>query len=160
LDSLSRSTPALLGTQDNVSLIALFTKWTARPQLARTLYLLTVAMLALVFLFLMIRGRGIPRGIVLESALLLTLIPIVSPLGWDYTLLSSVPAVMLVLNNFDAFSRAAKALLILNLAVVGLSAYDLMGRALYAKFMALSIITVNFLVLAVFLAKLRVSGRA
>ena len=160
LDSLSRSTPALLGTQDNVSLIALFTKWTGRPQLARTLYLVTVAMLALVFLFLMIRGRSIPRGIVLESALLLTLIPIVSPLGWDYTLLSSVPAVMLVLNDFDAFSRPARALLILDLAVAGLSAYDLMGRALYGRFMALSIITVNFLVLATFLAKLRVRGRA
>ncbi len=117
-------------------------------------------MLALVFLFLMIRGRGIPRGIILESALLLTLIPIVSPLGWDYTLLSSVPAVMLVLNRFDVFSRPARAFLILNLAVAGLSIYDLMGRVLYAKFMALSIITLNFLVLAAFLAWLRMKGRA
>jgi hypothetical protein len=117
-------------------------------------------MLALIFLFLMIRGRTIPRRIVLESALLLTLIPIVSPLGWDYTLLSTVPAVMLVLNNFDVFPRPAGALLILDLAVAGLSVYDLMGRALYAKFMALSIITVNFLVLAAFLAWLRLKGRA
>jgi alpha-1,2-mannosyltransferase len=160
LDSLSRSTPALLGTQDNVSLIALFTKWTGRSQLARALYLMTLAVLALIFLFLVIRGRIIPRGIVLESALLLTLIPIVSPLGWDYTLLSSVPAVMLVLNNFDVFPRPAGALLILDLAVAGLSVYDLMGQALYAKFMALSIITVNFLVLAAFLAWLRLKGRA
>jgi len=160
LDSLSRSTPALFGTQDNVSLIALFTKWTGRPQLSRALYLMTVAVLAIIFLFLVIRGRIIPRGIVLESALLLILIPIVSPLGWDYTLLSSVPAVMLVLNNFDVFPRPAGALLILDLAVAGLSVYDLMGRALYAKFMALSIITVNFLVLAAFLACLRLKGRA
>jgi alpha-1,2-mannosyltransferase len=160
LDSLSRSTPALLSTQDNVSLIALFTKWTGRPQLSQTLYVITVAVLALIFLFLVIRGRVMPRGIVLESALLLMLIPIVSPLGWDYTLLSSVPAVMLALNNFDIFPQAAGALLILNLAVAGLSIYDLMGRVLYDKFMSLSIITVNFLVLAVFVAWLRLKGRA
>jgi hypothetical protein len=160
LNSLSRSTPGLLGTQDNVSLIALFIKWTSRAQLSRALYLVTVAVLALVFLFLMIRGRGIPRGMILESALLLTLIPIVSPLGWDYTLLSSVPALMLVLNRLDAFSRTARAFLILNLAAAGLSIYDLMGRVLYAKFMSLSIITLNFLVLAAFLAWLRMKGRA
>jgi hypothetical protein len=160
LNSLSRSTPGLLGTQDNVSLIALFIKWTGRAQLSRALYLVTVAVLALVFLFLMIRGRGIPRGMILESALLLTLIPIVSPLGWDYTLLSSVPALMLVLNRLDAFSRTARAFLILNLAAAGLSIYDLMGRVLYAKFMSLSIITLNFLVLAAFLAWLRMKGRA
>jgi len=160
LNSLSRSTPGLLSTQDNVSLIALFIKWTGRAQLSRALYLVTVATLALVFLFLMIRGRGIPRGMILESALLLTLIPIVSPLGWDYTLLSSVPAVMLVLNRFDAFSRPARAFLILNLAAAGLSIYDLMGRVLYAKFMALSVITLNFLVLSAFLAWLRTKGRA
>lgn len=160
LNSLSRSTPSLLSTQDNISLIALFIRWTGRAQLSRALYLVTVATLALVFLFLMIRGRGIPRGMILESALLLTLIPIVSPLGWDYTLLSSVPAVMLVLNSFDAFSRPARAFLILNLAAAGLSIYDLMGRVLYAKFMALSVITLNFLVLSAFLAWLRTKGRA
>jgi hypothetical protein len=160
LNSLSRSTPGLLSTQDNVSLIALFIKWTGRAQLSRALYLVTVAILALVFLFLMIRGRAIARGIILESALLLTLIPIVSPLGWDYTLLSSVPAVMLVLNHFDIFSRPARAFLSLNLAVAGLSIYDLMGRVLYARFMTLSIITLNFFVLAAFLARLRMKGRA
>ena len=160
LNSLSRSTPGLLSTQDNVSLIALFMKWTGQDRLSRVLYVSAVAMLALAFLFLMMRGRHIPRGIILDSALLLTLIPLISPLGWDYTLLSSVLAIMLVLACLDAFSLPARAFLILNLAAAGLSIYDLMGRILYAKFMALSIITLNFLVLAAFLAWLRMKGRA
>jgi len=160
LHSLSRSTPGLLSTQDNVSLIALFIKWTGEAQLSRGLYLLTVAMLAFFVLLLMIRGRRLPRGIILESAFLLILIPLVSPLGWDYTFLSSVLAIMIVLNHLDAFPRPARIFLILNLAVAGLSIFDLMGRVLYARFMALSIISLNVLVLASFLAWLRMKGRA
>lgn len=101
-----------------------------------------------------------PRGIILESAFLLILIPLVSPLGWDYTLLSSVLAIMIVLNHLEAFPRPARIFLILNLAVAGLSIFDLLGRVLYARFMALSIITLNVLVLASFLAWLRMKGRA
>jgi hypothetical protein len=146
IGSLSRSTMSLLDTQDNISLIAMFTKWTGRPGLSGTLYILSVAALALGFLGLIVRGRKVKDPMVLESGLLLALIPLVSPLGWDYTLLSSVLAVMLVLKHFDALPGPARVFLIVNFCLFGLSLYDLMGRGLYAEFMALSIPTVNALV--------------
>ena len=146
IGSLSRSTPALFDTQDNISLIAMFTKWTGQPGLSGTLYFLSVAALALGFLWLMGRGRRIKDPMVLESGVLLALIPLISPLGWDYTLLSSVLVIMLVLKHIGAFSGPARIFLIVNFYVFGLSLFDLMGRDLYARFMALSIPTVNALV--------------
>ncbi|MHB8094751.1 MAG: glycosyltransferase family 87 protein [Candidatus Aminicenantales bacterium] len=160
ISSLSRSTPSLLSSQDNVSLIALFTKWTGRPAFAQAAYPAGLALIAGLILFLLFRGKRLGRPEVLESALLCALIPIVSPLGWDYTLLSSVLAVTLVLEHFPAFPRAGKALLIANFLVMSLSLYDVLGRSLYARYMALSVPTVNILILVGFLAWLRIKGRA
>lgn len=154
--SLSRSTPRLFDTQDNISLIAMFTKWTGRPGLSGSLYLLSVAALALGFLWLIARGRKVKDPMVLESGLLLALIPLISPLGWDYTLLSSVLVVMLVLRHYEALSGPSRVFLIVNFCVFGLSLFDLMGRELYAGFMALSIPTVNALVFIATAAWLRV----
>jgi hypothetical protein len=158
--SLSRSTPSLLSSQDNVSLIALFTKWTGRPAFAQAAYPAGLALIAGLILFLMFRGKRLSRPEILESALLCALIPIVSPLGWDYTLLSSVLAVTLVLEHFSVLPRAGKALLVANFLVMSLSLYDVLGRSLYAKYMALSVPTVNILILVGFLAWLRIKGRA
>ena len=155
VNSLSRSTPSLFDTQDNISLIAMFTKWTGRPGLSGTLYFLGVAALALGFLGLMARSRKVKDPMVLESGLLLALIPLVSPLGWDYTLLSSVLVIMLVLKNYVALPGPGRVFLIVNFCVFGLSLYDLMGRELYAQFMALSIPTVNALVFIGYAAWLR-----
>ncbi len=156
--SLSRSTPSLFGTQDNVSLIALFTKWTGRPGLSGYLYLMSVAALALGFLWLMIRGRKVKDPMILESGLLLALIPLISPLGWDYTLLSSVLVIMLALKHYDALPGPARIFLIVNSCVFGLALFDLMGRRLYADYMALSIPTVNALIFAGYAAWIRLKG--
>ena len=158
IGSLSRSTPSLFSTQDNISLIAMFTKWTGRPDLAAVLYFIAVAGLAAGFLWLMSRGRKLDNPMILESGLLLTLIPLISPLGWDYTLLSSVLVVMLVLKHFTAFSRLGRVFLAVNFGVFGLSLFDLMGRDLYAGFMRLSVPTVNALVFAGAAAWIRFRG--
>jgi hypothetical protein len=133
----------------------MFTKWTGRPGLSGTLYVLSVAALALGFLALMARGRKVKDPMILESGLLLALIPLVSPLGWDYTLLSSVLVIMLVLKHYESLPGPARVFLIVNSCVFGLSLYDLMGRGLYAKFMALSIPTVSALVFIGYAARLR-----
>jgi hypothetical protein len=160
LASLSRSTPLLFTTQDNVSLIALFSKWTGHPALARIFTISSLALLAALMVLLIARGRKKPRAVVLEAACLMVLIPLVSPLGWDYTLLSSVLAFGLILDHFKHLPRWAKALFIINALVTALSLFDLMGRDLYAKFMALSIPTINALVLVAYLSWLRLKGRA
>jgi hypothetical protein len=158
--TLSASTPALLTSQDNVSLMGFLAKWTGRQNVALTAYLFILAALAALILVLLRRGRGIARAFVLETFFLLALIPLVSPLGWDYTLLAAAPAVMLITCHLDKFSPAARLFLYADFAVIGLSLYDLMGRALYARFMASSAITLCFLILVGCLACIRIKRYA
>jgi hypothetical protein len=158
--SLSTSTPALLAAQDNISIIGFLVKWTANQTLSFFLYLIILCFLAGLVFFLMARGKSSPRPVVLEGFLLLSLIPLVSPLGWDYTMLSAAPATMLILANFGKFPLGGRVLLCCNWAVIVLSLYDLMGRDLYTRFMSWSVITLDFLILIGCLAFLRIQRNA
>jgi len=160
ISSLSRSTPALLNSQDNVSLLALLVKWTGDGGLSQPIYAFSVLLLALFVYVFIRRGRGLPKALLPETALLLLLIPLISPLGWDYTFISSILAVALLLQRFRDIPRLGKIGLGMNLTVIALSLYDLLGRSLYAGFMAASIPTINFLILAGFLAYLRWTRKA
>jgi len=156
--SLRASTPSLFSSQDNISLIGFFTKWTGRQDLSLALYLLSLSVLGGLVLVLWKVKTQEPE--LLDGFLLLGLIPLISPLGWDYTLLSWAPAVMLLLVHFDKYRPFWKALLCLNFTVIAFSLFDLMGRESYARFMSWSVITINFLVLIGFLAYLRIRGHA
>jgi hypothetical protein len=158
--SLTASTPSLLATQDNVSLLAFFVKWTGNQTFSYFIYFFALTALGLLFLFLFVKGKAASRPGLLDCVLLLALIPLISPLGWDYTFLSSAPALMLILHHFDKYRPFWRVLLSVNLAVIALSLYDLMGREIYASFMNLSIITINFIVFVGYIAFLRLKGHA
>jgi hypothetical protein len=160
LSSLSGSTPHLLSSQDNVSLLACFVKWLGNEKLSLTLYAAAGILAAFLVLLFIRKGKHQARNLLADSALLLLLIPLLSPLGWDYTFLSSCLAVTLILYYFPEFSKAGRIILIADFLFIGLSFYDLLGRRAYATFMNLSVLTVNFLVLAGYLFYLRIKGRA
>src|SRR4029453_18644105 len=112
--TLSQSTPTLLTNNDNVSVIAFFTKWfgpTTRTFIAAAGVL---AIVALLMLAVIRRGGNRRDRSVLECALPLTLIPLVSPLGWDYTFIMSLLAVALLVNGFDVFPRIGQIVLAIN----------------------------------------------
>jgi len=87
--------------------------------------------------------------------MLLTLVPLVSPLGWDYTFLMSLLAVALLINAFDTFPKPVRVILTVNFAVIALAVFDVMGRRAYSAYMQWSVTTVNFLIVVVALAYLR-----
>ena len=99
-----------------------------------------------------------PEG--LEAALLLTLIPLLSPQGWDYVFLIATPAVVYLVNYEDRLPAFIRFATIAALATIGLTVYDLMGRAAYGTFMALSIISVCYFVVIGALCTLRARGIA
>lgn len=153
--TLSVSTPTLLTNNDNVSIVAFFTKWLGDPQRALLPAGVVLGVLALLTLAVIARGRSEPRAAVLEGALVLTLIPLVSPLGWDYTFLMALLAVVLIVNHFGAFPRPARWLLAVNFALIALTVYDVMGREAYSRYMQWSVTTLNFIVVVAALAYLR-----
>jgi hypothetical protein len=158
--SLTASTPSLLSSQDNVSLMGFLMKRTQDQSLSLIIYGIILAALGGLVLYLLRRGSLVARSGVLDGFLLLALIPLVSPLGWDYTFLSWAPAVMLICRHYDKYRPFWKGFLILNFLVVALSLYDLMGRRLYSAFMASSVITLVFLALVGYLAYLRIKCHA
>ncbi len=155
ISTLSRSTPALLTSQDNISIIAFFMKWTGNQNISLLLSGLVIALLAFLVLTVILIGRKIDRASVLECSILLILIPLISPLGWDYTLLMSVLGVTIIIRNFSGYSKFWRGFLVFNFFIITFSLYDIMGRDLYAGFMSWSVITINFLILIGYLMHLR-----
>jgi alpha-1,2-mannosyltransferase len=158
--TLSASTPGLFNTQDNVSLMGLLAKWTGDTPLSAGLFAGLTVLLALLTLAAVLRGRNVPDPLPLDAGLLLLFIPLLSPLGWDYTFLSAYLAVLIVFELWSRFSRPTRAVLALASVLIGLAAFDLLGRRLYASYMAASIPTLGFLVVVAALFQLRRTGEA
>jgi hypothetical protein len=135
-----------LRNPDNVSLRAMFTKWLGSDSPAPALAALVSAILLGVTAIVM-AGRGtLEAPDTLEGSLLLLLIPLLSPQGWDYVFLIGTPAVMLLINYLGVLPPGLRIVTIAAIAAVALSIFDLMGRAAYSAFMSLSLITVFVLV--------------
>ena len=133
----------------------MYAKWIGPGATAERLAAGTGAALLVLAVLVVRQRRGIvsPEG--LEGALLLTLIPLLSPQGWDYVFLIATPAVIYLVNFNDRLPTGLRVVTLTSLAVIGLSLFDLLGRANYARFMQLSVISVCFLVVAAALAALR-----
>ena len=124
--------------------------------------LATISGLALLGLaaFVWVRRRAVETPEYLEVALLMVLIPLLSPQGWDYVLLLSTPAVALLIDRWSGLTPAWRVFVVLSLGVMGLAIYDVLGRELYGQFMALSIVSVCALGVVASLAHLRVRALA
>jgi hypothetical protein len=149
------STAPNLTNQDNVSLAAMFHRWMGEQPAAGTFAALT-GLLLLGLAGVVVAGRGtLPSSETLEAALLLILIPLLSPQGWDYVFLIATPGVMLLVDRLPSLPRGLRIATAIAIAASGLSIYDVMGRSAYAAFMATSAITICFLIEASALIALR-----
>jgi len=153
--TVTATTAPNLMNPDNVSVGSLFAKYLGQGTTSTLLAALTtLALLALTGVVIAGRGRiGGPET--LEGSLLLLLIPLVSPQGWDYVLLISTPAVMLLLDYFDSLPRGLRYATAAAIAIVAFAIYDLIGRDAYAAFMQLSIVTICAVIEASALMALR-----
>jgi hypothetical protein len=153
--TVTTTTAPNLVNADNVSLSAMFTKWLGQESAAPKLAALAGGLL-LVLTAIVMAGRGVLKTPdTLEGSMLLLLIPLLSPQGWDYVFLIGTPGVMLLINDAAALPRGLRLATIAAIAVVGLTIYDLVGRDAYATFMQLSIVTICVVIEVVALATLR-----
>jgi alpha-1,2-mannosyltransferase len=156
--AVETSAPTLTGA-DSVSLFALYAKWIGWGAMSRGLAVATIAVLAAAGAVVLAWRRPMRAPELLEVGLVLTAIPLITPQGWDYVFLLSTPLVAVLIAQAPRLPRREAALLWITLAIVAFSIFDIMGRAAYARFMALSIITVCYLVLFGFAVRLRAGGR-
>jgi hypothetical protein len=158
--TVTDTTAPNLMSADNVSLASVYARWLGQGSLATFMALVTAAVLLAAMAFVFFRRRGIvfPEG--LEAGLLLTLIPLLSPQGWDYVFLLSTPAVIYLANYEDRLPRLLRAITIVAIATVGLTVFDLVGRTVYLAFMRLSGVPLCFFVVITALCTLRRQGIA
>ena len=153
--AVSGTTEGTLLGADNVSLAAMWAKWIGIGAPATALATITTGVVLGLVATVWVRRRQIANPDYLEFALLLLLIPLLSPQGWDYVLLLGTPAVICLLDRWSEVSREWKIATAISLVLMGLTIFDVMGRTLYARFMALSIVSVAALGAAVALSHLR-----
>jgi hypothetical protein len=154
--TVTETTAPNLSVYDNISLAAMFFRWVGPGDLSARLAFGTAILLLLiaVLVFLLRRGVTFPEG--LEGGLLLTLMPLLSPQGWDYVFLIATPAAVFLINYRDRMPPIWRVLIPVTLGAIGLSIFDLMGRTAYYAFMRLSMISLLFFVVIAAVVAMRV----
>ena len=150
------TTPANLLNPDNVSFASMWVKWLGGGTAATSLAVVTgfAAIAAAIYVFLRRGSLTFPEA--LEGSLLLLLVPLLSPQGWDYVLLLAAPALVLLVNYEDRLPNPLRAVTIVAALTMGLTLFDVMGRQFYADFMGTAVISVCACVLITAVCSLRV----
>lgn len=146
--------PNLLDT-DNTSLAALWAKWIGVGATATALTVTSCLALGAVVAVMTWWRRTVGRPDVLEFAAILIAIPLLSPQGWDYVLLLGTPAVVCLVDRWRDLGTGWRLVVAAALPTMGLTTFDVMGRAGYGAFMRFSGITIAALVVVVALVELR-----
>lgn len=154
-ETVTETTAPNLLNPDNVSLASLYAKWLGMTFLSTILAAASALVLLAGVMMVFLRRRSIPFPEGLEGSLLLLLIPLLSPQGWDYVLLIATPAIIYLANYQDLLPARWRVLTIVAALTIGLSLFNLMGRAAYGVFMGAAVISVCALALVGALLTLR-----
>jgi hypothetical protein len=156
ISTLSRSTPDLMAAGDTSSLYAFLWKvLPGHPDLPiKIVWLVTGLAVGLLFLGLMKQGktRALKTPEVLETAFLMILIPLFSPLGWFYNYLYSVLAIILLIQALPKFPPFWKYTLIADLIMIGATLREVLGKDLFHFYTRRSLVVVNYLIVLAALA--------
>ena len=148
------SAPNLL-QPENISLATMWAKWIGPGDVSMRLAAITGLLALLLAVWVMRRRRGLYDPSYLEFGLLMLLVPLLSPQGWDYVLLLATPAIVCIVDRVPEMSRSWRIVTWTAIAVMSFTIFDLLGRTLYTRLMALSVVSVAVCVLAVSLSYLR-----
>jgi hypothetical protein len=146
--------PNLLAPE-NVSFATMWAKWLGPGPDASMLAAITAVITLLVAASAWIWRRKVPQPAYLEFGVLMLLVPLLSPQGWDYVFLLATPAAVCLVDRFSELRRTWRFVAIAGIALMSFTIYDLLGRALYTRLMALSVVSVGALILVVTLVQVR-----
>jgi len=144
----------LLGA-DNISFAAMWAKWLGIGPQATMLTAVTILAALTLVVLVWAKRRHVTDPTYLEVGLLMLLVPMLSPQGWDYVLLLATPAVVCLIDRWSEVTVPWQIVILLCLALMGLTVFDVMGRERYHDFMMLSVVSVAAMGLAAALAHLR-----
>jgi len=108
--TVTETTVPNLLNPDNVSLASMYAKWLGIGALSATLATVSALVLMIGAAIVFVRRRLVSAPEGLEGSLLLLLIPLLSPQGWDYVLLIATPAIIYLANYHDLLPARWRAL--------------------------------------------------
>jgi hypothetical protein len=145
---------------ENISLATMWAKWVGVGPLATWLAVATAVAALAVAAGTIWRRQRVTSPAYLEFGLLMLLVPLISPQGWDYVLLLATPAVLCVVDRFREMTVPWRIAAGVALAFMSFSIYDLVGRTMYSRLMAVNIVSVCALALVACLAYQRARALA
>jgi hypothetical protein len=148
------SAPNLL-VKENISFGTMWARWIGATPLAANLGLATTAAAGALATVMVLRRRTVREPAYLEFGLLMLLIPLISPQGWEYVLLLATPAVLILVDRWREVGRLWQAATAIALAGMSFTLYDLLGPRLYTEMMKRNIVGICACTLVVALAHLR-----
>ena len=155
LRTVTDTTAPNLLLPENISMATMWAKWIGVGRAASVLAMVTACAAMALTVAAMEKRRRVAAPDYLEFGMLMLLVPLISPQGWDYVLLIATPAVIVVVDRFHEVSVAWRVASAAALALMSFTIFDLVGRTAYSHLMAISIVTVAALGLIVCLAHLR-----
>jgi hypothetical protein len=146
--------PNLLGFE-NISFASMWAKWIEPGRTAAILALATSVTAVAAGIVAMSGWRRVPNPDYLDVAYFLVLIPLLSPQGWDYTLVIALPAYMCLVDRWRELSPNWRAVALTGFFFTSFTIFDLLGRSLYRHLMQLGAISVGAVLIAICLIQLR-----
>ena len=150
----STTAPNLLAFE-NISFASMWAKWLGPGPQASMLAAASLVCAVLAAAVVMLRRRGVAEPHYLEGAFLFLLVPLLSPQGWDYTLIIALPAYMLLVDRFRELSTIWRGVAIAGIVLTSFTIFDVWGRTLYTALMRMAAISIGAVLLAACLMRLR-----
>ncbi len=153
--TVTGTTPENLLHSENISFATMWAKWLGPGTAASALALVTGAASLLLAAGVWLKRRGVREPAYLEVSLLMLLIPLLSPQGWDYVLILGTPAIVVLVDRWREAGTAWQAVTVAALWATSLTIWDLTGRHVYNWLMDVSAVSIGAMALAACLAHLR-----
>jgi hypothetical protein len=140
---------------ENISFASMWAKWIEPgPAAARLAAASAVAAVAAGGI-VMWRRNDVAEPNYLEAAYFLVLVPLLSPQGWDYTLVIAMPAFVLLVDRWRELSPAWRAIAATGIFFTSFTIWDLLRRTMYTQLMQWAAISVGAVLVAACLVRLR-----
>ena len=156
---VSTTTGPNLMTRENISFAAFWAKTLGIGSTAAVLALVCAALTGAAALATLALRRRVAKPDYLDVALLLLLVPLISPQGWDYVLVLGIPAVMLLVDRFPSQPPLWNAVFVLAIAMTNFMLYDVYRRTLYHLFAENGAMTFGAVALVAMIIGLRIRGQ-
>ena len=153
--TVTETTAPNLLTPENISFASMWAKWIGPGPAAEGLALASAVGAVVAGLFVMSRRQHVAEPNYLEGAYFLTLVPLLSPQGWDYVLVLALPAYMCLVDRWRDLSPAWRAAALVGFFLTSFTIFDLLRRPLYTLLMQSAAVSLGAVLVAACLVHLR-----